>query len=81
MVDSSDHEALESARLKVGLSAEALWIRYFELGGEASFMELEAFLKGALVPTTLQRDVVAQAINEAFMDKGSDERVVYKFGT
>lgn len=75
MVDPPDHEALEAARLKAGLSVKGLWIRYFELTGDASVLELEAILNGALIPTPHQRDIIAHAINEAFMDRGSDERV------
>ena len=77
MVDRPDHELLDSARRKAGLSVEALWIRYFELGGEASQLEMEGFLTGALIPTRYQHDILAHAINEAFMDKGRSDRVEY----
>jgi len=79
MVNYRDHEVLDAARLRVGLSVEGLWIRYFELGGLASVIELDAFLRGALVPARLERDVLAHALNEAFSDKGSRDRVGYAF--
>ena len=78
MVDPTDHEALETARHKAGLSVKGLWIRYFELGGDASFIEMEAILNGALMPTTLQRNIIVHAINEALREKGVSERVDYR---
>lgn len=78
MVNIPDHEILQAARLKAGLSLEGLWTRCFELTGAASVLELEAILNGALIPNALQRDIIAQAINEAFMDRGSDDRVEYR---
>lgn len=58
---------------------EGLWIRYFELGGMASVLELEAFLTGALRPPRLERDMVAHAINEALSDKGDSDRAPYLY--
>jgi len=79
VVDPPDHELIDSARRRANLSLEGLWIRYFELGGVASFTELDAFLSGALIPTSLEREVLVHAINEAFMDRGSAERLDYRF--
>lgn len=79
MVDPRDHEVLDAARRRVGLSVEGLWIRYFELGGLASVMELDGFLRGALLPARLERDVLAHAINEALIDKGMAADVGYLF--
>ncbi len=81
MVDSADDEVLDTARTRAGLSIEGLWIRYFELGGLASVMELDAFLRGALTPDRLERDVVAHAINEALIDRGMEGDVGYAFPT
>lgn len=53
-------EALASS----GLSMDQLWLRYFELGGEAGVMELDAYLNGAIAMPALQHDILAQAINE-----------------
>jgi len=79
VVDAADHEVLDTARRKAGLSIERLWVRYFELGGLASVMELEAFLSGALVPTRFERDVLAHAINEALNERGLDQTLGYDF--
>jgi hypothetical protein len=79
VVDLPGHDVLDAARRRVGLSVEGLWIRYFEIGGLASVLELDAFLQGALVPPRLERDVIAHALNEAFSDKKLEERVGYMF--
>jgi len=79
VVEPPDHEVLDAARRRAGLSVEGLWIRYFELGGVASVIEFDAFLRGALVPPRLERDVLAHALNEALNDDGLDERVAYAF--
>ena len=79
MVERQDHEVLDAARRKAALSIEGLWMRHFALGGDASHLELEGFMTGALVPNRLQRDLMAHAINEAFMDKGRSERVAYLY--
>jgi len=70
---------LDAARRRAGLSVERLWIRYFELGGLASVMELDAFLRGALIPVRLERDVLAHAVNEALREKGIEDGVGYLY--
>ena len=79
MVEAPDHDQLDHARRRAGLSLETLWVRYFELGGLASVIELDAFLKGALVPARLERDILAHAINEELGERGLEERLGYAF--
>ncbi len=79
MVDHKDHESLEAARRRSGLSVEGLWIRYFEIGGMASVLELDAFLQGALAPERIERDMVAHVLNEAFADQGVPDRLTYLY--
>jgi hypothetical protein len=68
---------LEQARLEVGLTHGELWFRYFELGGMSTALEVEAYLYGALLPTTHDRDLVAVALNERFSELGGDHPVPY----
>ena len=42
---------LDRARRDAMLSIGALWVRYFELGGMGTALELEAYLSGALQPS------------------------------
>lgn len=66
---------LEQARLDVGLTHGELWFRYFELGGMSTALEVEAYLYGALTPTSHEHDVLATALNERFSELGGDHPV------
>ena len=50
MVDSSDR-VLDRYRERAGLSHGDLFLRYFELGGMSTALQLEAILYGALQPS------------------------------
>lgn len=54
------HEVVRRAGLPLG----DVWIHYFSIGGEASEMELEAYLYHALTLPRVQRDMFAHALNE-----------------
>ena len=71
------NDALDRARCDARLSHGELWMRYFELGGMSSAFQLEAFLYGALRPTTNDYDVVAHALNERFVELGGKPPVAY----
>ena len=43
---------------------EELWLRYFTLGGHAGQFEVEAYIHGAMALPSLQRDILAHALNE-----------------
>jgi hypothetical protein len=47
-----------------GLTVAELWVRYFAVGGEASELEVDAYLNGAIALPALQHDMLAHAINE-----------------
>jgi hypothetical protein len=68
---------LDSYRQEAGLSHSELWLRYFELGGMSTGFELEAYLSGALVPASFDRDLIAHALNERFTELGADHPVTY----
>jgi hypothetical protein len=70
-------DALDRFRRDAGLSHGDLWLRYFELGGMSSAMELEAFLYGVLRPSAHDREVIAQALNECFVELGGNHPVPY----
>jgi len=54
-----------------------LFLRYFELGGMASALEIEAFCLGALRPDAHDREVLAHALNERFVELGGNHPVAY----
>ncbi len=73
-------DSLDRARRDAGLSHGELWLRYFELGGMSSALQVEAFLYGALVPSPHDHDVVAHALNERFVELGGNHPVAYSDG-
>lgn len=54
------HDAFDAAELTV----PDLWLRYFALGGDASELEVDAYLNDAIALPALEHDVLAHAINE-----------------
>jgi hypothetical protein len=74
---STPIDVLDEYRRSARLSHGDLWLRYFELGGMSSGLELEAFLFGALQPSTHDHDVIAHALNERFVELGGNHPVPY----
>ena len=70
-------DELDTFRQEAGLSLGELWLRYFELGGMSTGLQLEAFLYGVLLPSTHDHDVIAHAINERFVELGRNHPVAY----
>ena len=59
------------------LSYTELYLRYFELGGMSSALELEAFCYGFLQPSPHDHDLLAHALNERFSELGRNHPVPY----
>jgi predicted DNA-binding ribbon-helix-helix protein len=70
-------DVLDVFRRGADLSHGELWLRYFELGGMSTGLQLEAFLYGALEPSAHDHDVIAQALNERFVELGGNHPVPY----
>ena len=70
-------DGLDRARQGAHLSHAELWLRFFELGGMSSALEVEAYLFGALEPSAHEHDVLAHALNERFVELGGDHPVPY----
>ena len=68
---------LDRARRDAGLSHGELFLRYFELGGMSTILEVEAFLYAALTPTAHDHDVIVHALNERFVELGGNHPVAY----
>lgn len=71
------HDVLEAARMQAGMSFQDLWIAYFSLGGTAHPDAVRAYLGGGSVPS-LDYDVLAQALNDRFIDLGQNHPVPYR---
>jgi hypothetical protein len=70
-------DTLDVHRRNAELTRAELWLRYFELGGMCTAFQLEAFLYGALQPSSHDHDVIAQALNERFVELGGNHPVPY----
>jgi hypothetical protein len=60
-----------------GMSINELWLRQVSVGGVAGSMETEAYVLGLLTPDPHQYDILAQALNEHFVELGQDHPVGY----
>jgi hypothetical protein len=68
----------DGARDLSGLTLAELWLRYPAVGGTASPGRLAAYARGQLRPDSHQHNMIAQAINEHFTDRGEDHPVSYQ---
>ena len=73
---AAPHAVLEAARTQAGMSFFDLWIAYFALGGAAEPDVVRAYLSGRGAHS-MDYDVLAQAINERFLDQGTTYPVPY----
>ncbi|UUV30374.1 serine/threonine-protein phosphatase [Amycolatopsis roodepoortensis] len=62
---------------RTGLTLEQLWLRYFALGGDVSEADLAAYLRGVLPLPSIQRDMVAHAVNERLDELSGTRRAPY----
>ena len=79
--DDQQLKQLRGALPLAGLTVGELWLKYFAIGGSSGQFEIEAYLYAAHGLPILERDLVAHAINERFMDLGMDVRVPYSTDT
>jgi hypothetical protein len=74
---SGDAGDWSSALAAAGWSRRELWLACFALGAEASEVELDGFLRGVVVPSASEHNVIAHALNERLHDLGYDRPVRY----
>lgn len=77
MTHDRDRLSLQGGMEASGMGYHDLWLRQIAVGGDASELELEAYLLGLLKPDAFQYNLIAQAINEYFIDHGGDHPVGY----
>ncbi len=68
---------LDQYRQRAGLSQVDLWLRYCEVGGMGTALEVEAFLFATLAPSAHDHDLLAQALNDRFVEMGGNHPVPY----
>jgi hypothetical protein len=74
---AAPYAVLEAARTQAGMSFQELWIAYIGLGGTAHFDVVRAYLAGQPAHS-VNYDVLAQAINERFLERGESYPVPYR---
>ena len=77
MTDDRPGLDLQQGLEQSGMTYDELWIRQLELGGSAGRLEIEAYMMGLLGIDTYQHDLLAQALNECFLERGGDHPVRY----
>lgn len=60
-----------------GMTTREAYLRYIAVGGVTDEMQTEAHLLGLLDPGGHEHNVLAQAVNEHFIDLGQDHPVGY----
>lgn len=60
-----------------GLDDGTLWSNYLALGGTRGPDGLSALLRGEHPMSALEHDMIAQVLNETFLDQGADHPVPY----
>jgi hypothetical protein len=61
-----------------GMTPAELWVSYYAVGGDAGELEVEAYALGLLQPDAHEHNLIAQALNETFLDEGQDHPVRYQ---
>lgn len=60
-----------------GMTSDQVYVRYIAVGGVEDPLLVEAHLLGLIDPGSYEHDVVAQALNEHFIELGQDHVVGY----
>ncbi len=71
------YAVLEAARTSAEMSFLELWIAYYALGGAAGPEVVRSYLGGRHTGA-FDYDVLAQAINERYLEHGLDHPVPYR---
>ncbi|MGY1782520.1 PP2C family protein-serine/threonine phosphatase [Geodermatophilus sp. SYSU D01036] len=75
--DGGRRAVLVAALRHAELTLEQLWLRYFELGGNADLFDVEAHLDGLAQLPDLDGDLLAVAVNERLDELSAARRVPY----
>lgn len=73
----SDPLDLQAGMRASGMDYQELWLRYIAVSGSAGELELEAYVLGLLSLDAYQYNLIAQALNEYFIEQGQDHPVGY----
>ncbi len=69
---------IEAARHILGWTMFHAWMGYFAVGGNASLGDVERWLSTATELPAQEHNLLAQAVNDGFTDRGLDHPVRYR---
>jgi hypothetical protein len=61
-----------------GISDTELWMRYLAIGGSGTLEQVLAHVASADCPDEHEHNVIAQALNDTFLEQGHDHPVGYR---
>lgn len=67
--------SLQDGLARSGMTLTELWIRQLGVGGNAGRLEVEAYMLGLLTVDQFQHNLLAQALNEYFIEHHRDHPV------
>ncbi len=68
---------LRAGQDHLGLSLHDVWLGYISVGGNAPLREVQGWLTGLAEPGDDDHDLMAQALNDRFVDQGLNHPVAY----
>lgn len=68
---------IQQGMKRASLELIRLWLGYYSLGGNLAPEQLRAYLSGTGVLSGAQYDMLAQALNDVFLEGGFDHPVAY----
>jgi hypothetical protein len=77
VLDSRSASVLRAGLAMSELELGELWLAYAGLGGSMGIDEVKATLRGEREPTAHDHNVLAQALNDYFTERGQDHPVPY----
>lgn len=70
--------SLADGQRQLRLSDTELWNRYLALGGTRDLSQLREHVHNSNCPDQHEHNIIAQALNDAFLDEGHDHPVAYR---
>ena len=70
-------DTLQAGREMLGLSLGEVWIAYMRLGGNLPPYAINAYLQGGPEISDHDYNILAQALNEHFLDRENNHPIAY----
>jgi hypothetical protein len=77
MTFGPDEVSLHEGMRATDMNYQQLWLNYVGVSGSAGPREVEAYVLGLLTPDAYEHDLIAQAVNEWYIDRGQNHPVGY----